>query len=119
MRITNNSSLRNSLAELSANRTAIDALQAQVSSGLRIRKPSDDPVAASEVMQNSSSLSALDQYKRNIDSATSRNSLEGSAMDQLTNILTRAKELAVSQATGTATPEGRKTAGVEMEQLFN
>ncbi|CAN5240301.1 flagellar hook-associated protein FlgL [soil metagenome] len=119
MRITNGSTIRNSLAQLSSNRAAIDSLQAQISSGLRLTKASDDPAAASEVMHSSSDLLALDQYKRNIDGAASRNALEGSALDQLTNVLARAKELMVSQATGTATTATRAAAGAEMEQLFN
>jgi flagellar hook-associated protein 3 FlgL len=118
MRITNSVSLRNALAQLSTNRTAIDDLQAQISSGLRIQKASDDPAAAHEVMRASSSLTALDQYKKNIDLLNSRNSVEGSTMDQLTNIMARAKELMVGQATDTATTATRATAAAEMEQLF-
>jgi hypothetical protein len=118
MRITNSISLHNALAQLSTNRTAIDDLQSQISSGLRIQKNSDDPTAAHEVMRASSSLASLDQYKSNIDSLNARNSVEGSSMDQLTNIMARAKELMVGQATGTATPATRATAAAEMEQLF-
>jgi flagellar hook-associated protein 3 FlgL len=119
MRITNSTMLSTTLSALDSNRTAINTLQAQISSGVRLTRPSDDPVGVSEVMHSSSSLTALVQYKRNIDSATARNTSEGTALDQLTNILSRAKELAVSQATSTATPESRRTAGAEMEQLFN
>ena len=119
MRITNNSTLQNSLANLSLNRTAIDALQSQISSGVRLQKPSDDPGAVHEVMQSSSSLTALDQYNRNVQSATARNSLEGSVNTQLNNVLARAKELMVGQNTGTATVASRQTAAAEMEQLFN
>ncbi|MEP6733512.1 MAG: flagellar hook-associated protein FlgL [bacterium] len=119
MRITNSATLRNTLTELSANRTAIDSLQGQISSGLRISKSSDDPSAASEVMHSSSSLVALEQYKRNIDGATTRNSVEGNTLDQLTNIMARAKELMVASATGTTTTAARQVAGKEMEALFN
>lgn len=119
MRITNSTALRSSLSQLDANRTAIDTLQAQVSSGLRLTKPSDDPVGVSEVMHSNSSLTAITQYQRNIDAATARNTSEGTALDQLTNLLSRAKELAVAQSTGTANDATRKTAAAEMEQLFN
>src|SRR5947209_8611670 len=118
MRITNSAQLANALAQLSTNRTAIDALQAQISSGLRIQKTSDDPAAAHDVMRASSSLTALDQYKRNIDTLNARNSTEGSVMDQLNNIMARAKELMVGQSTDTATTATRATAAAEMEQLF-
>jgi flagellar hook-associated protein 3 FlgL len=118
MRITNSATLRNALSQLQVNRTAIDELQSQISSGLRIQKPSDDPRASHEVMRASSSLTSLDQYKRNIDALEARNEVEGSAIDQLNNIMARAKELVVSQATATATPATRRTAAAELEQLF-
>ncbi len=118
MRITNSATLRNALAQLSTNRTAIDDLQSQITSGLRIRKTSDDPQAAHEVMRASSSLTSLDQYKRNIDALNSRNDVEGKSLDSVTNLLSRAKELMVSAATGTATPATRAVAAAEMEQLF-
>ena len=119
MRITNNATLRSSLASLNLNRSAIDTLQSQISSGVRVQKPSDDPGAVHEVMQSSSSLTALDQYNKNVQSATSRNSMEGSVTTQLNNVMARAKELMVAQNTGTATVASRQTAAAEMEQLFN
>ncbi len=118
MRITNSTTLRNALDQLQSNRSAIDDLQAQISSGVKISKMSDDPAAAHDIMHASSSLTALTQYKKNVDSLNSRNSLEGSVMDQLNNIMTRAKELLTGQATDTATPATRATAAAEMEQLF-
>ena len=119
MRITNNMVLRNSLSALQSNRSAIDTLQGQISSGSKLSAASDDPAAASEVMTSSSSLTAIDQYKRNINTATSRNTIEGSALDQLNSLLARAKELATESATGTATTASRAAAAQEMGQLFN
>ncbi len=118
MRITNNIVLRNSLAGLQRNSSEIQRLQTQLSSGLKVQTSSDDPTAASQIMASSSSLTALDQYKRNIDSATSRSAAEETALDQVNDILTRAKELTLSQATDTATPATRAVAAKEMEQLF-
>ena len=119
MRITNQSSLRNALAELQSNSSDINNLQSQISSGVKVQKTSDDPAAAQQILRTSSSLTALDQYSKNIDSLNSKNTIEGSVMDQLNNIMARAKELMVGQSTGTATAATRQTAAAEMEQLFN
>jgi flagellar hook-associated protein 3 FlgL len=118
MRITNNMILRNSLAGIQSNSSAVQKVQGQISSGLKLSTSSDDPTGVSQVMVSSSSLRAIDQYKRNIDNASSRSDAEGAALDRLNDLLTRAKELAVSAATDTATPEGRKIASKEMEQIF-
>ena len=118
MRITNNIVLRNSLAGLQRNSSEIQRLQTQLSSGIKVQTSSDDPTAASQIMASSSSLTALDQYKRNIDSATSRSAAEETALDQVNDILARAKELTLSQASDTATPATRLVAAKEMEQLF-
>ncbi len=118
MRITNNIILRNSLAGLQSNSAAVQKAQGQIASGLKLEKSSDDPTAASQVMFSSSSLRAIDQYKRNIDSASSRADAEGSALDRINDLMTRAKELAMTAGTDTVTPEQRITAGKEMEQIF-
>jgi flagellar hook-associated protein 3 FlgL len=117
MRITNNMVLRNSLSGLQTNQAAVQKLQAQIASGVTISTASDDPTAASQVMGASSSLGAIDQYKRNIDSATARSASEESALNQINDLMTRAKELAVSAGSDTMTPEGRKTSSAEMEQI--
>ena len=63
---------------------------------------SDDPGAAMQVMDSNSSLRALDQYQTNVQRASSRVDLEDSVLQQIGDLLTRAKELGVSQATDTA-----------------
>lgn len=118
MRITNNIILRNSLAGLQRNSESVQKAQGQISSGLKLEKSSDDPTATSQVMFSSSSLRAIDQYKRNIDSASSRADAEGSALDRINDLMTRAKELAMTAGTDTVTAEQRVTAGKEMEQIF-
>lgn len=119
MRITNNIVLRNAVSGLAANRDAVLKLQTEVSSGLKIQAASDDPTIAEQVMGSSSGLVAIDQYKRNIDAATSRNSTEDSALTQVTDLLARARELMVSQNTSTATAATKSVASKEMEQIFN
>jgi flagellar hook-associated protein 3 FlgL len=119
MRITNNLVLRNSLAGLQINRAAIQQLQTQIASGTRIGTASDDPTAASQVMTASSSLGAIDQYKRNIDAATSRNVVEDTAFTQVTDLLARAKEILTAESTSTSSAATRRIASKEMESIFN
>ena len=89
MRITNGIIQRSALANLQLNMRRMYEQQENVSSGKRIRAVSDDPIGASQVMQADGSLRAIEQYKRNINSATSRVSAEENALDHLTQLLER------------------------------
>jgi flagellar hook-associated protein 3 FlgL len=118
MRITNNFIQANALANLQTNMQRMSESQQQVSSGLRIQKASDDPAGASRAIQTRGSIRALDQYQRNISLANTRAATEETALSQLGDILTRAKQLAMSQGTGTADANTRATTKVEVDQLL-
>jgi flagellar hook-associated protein 3 FlgL len=118
MRITNGIIQRSALANLQQNMRGMFTAQEEASTGKRIRAVSDDPIGASQVMQANGSLRALDQYKRNIASATSRIDAESNVLDGLTKILERAKELGISQAVSTASPTTRAAVKAEVDQLI-
>jgi len=118
MRITNNIMSRAQFDGLSAAMAALDKAQSQVTSGKRLQVASDDPTAAMQVMNSDSALRALDQYRTNVQMASSRVSTEDSVLQQIGDLVTRAKELAVSQATGTANSQTRSVANAEVQQLF-
>jgi len=118
MRITNGIIQRSALANLQLNMRRILEAQEQATSGKRIRAASDDPIGASQVMQADGSLRALDQYKRNIASATARVNAEEGVLDRLTELLDRAKELGISQAGSNASAATRLTTKAEVDQLL-
>lgn len=119
MRITSQMIRRDQLARVQTQLRAVAEAQERVSSGLRLRRASDDPTAAGGAMQARGSLRALEQYRRNVGTATSRASAEESALDRLSSALVRAKELALSQATATATSETRAAVRAEVDQLLH
>lgn len=119
MRVTNSIITTNAIAALQASLSRVTETQAQVSSGLRFQKSSDDPSAAAGVMRTDGSLRALDQYKRNISQATLRTRSEEAAIDQLNDVLSRATELAVSQGTDTASASTRQVAKAEVDSLLD
>ena len=119
MRITNSMIARGAVTGIQAQMRALDEARQQATSGIRVSRPSDDPVAVAGVMQSSSGLRALEQYQRNLLSAQSRLHVEDSTLSQLTDVLQRAKELAVSQATSTADGATRGVAGAEVSELVD
>ena len=72
-------------------------LNEQISSGKRINSPSDDPLGLSTVLAYRSELSANTQYESNIDYANGQLSQMDTSLQQVDNLLARAKELATSQ----------------------
>jgi flagellar hook-associated protein 3 FlgL len=118
MRITNNITTQNALRTLQRGQRQLSLASDRVTTGLRFQHASEDPVAAAQVMRTSGSLRALEQYRRNVEAAQARTAAEEGVLDQLSTVLTRANELAVSQAPGTATAETRRVAKAEVDQLF-
>jgi flagellar hook-associated protein 3 FlgL len=103
---------------LSAAMAALEKAQSQVTSGKRLQQASDDPTAAMRVMNTDSSLAALDQYRSNVQLASNRINIEDSSLQQLGDLITRAKELGLAQASGTADSSTRSVANAEVQQLF-
>lgn len=117
MRITNSTLAKEALSGFQAQMRALDTARREASTGLRVSRASDDPLAAAGVMQSASGLRALEQYRRNLETARARLDLEDSVVDQLGNALTRAKELAMSQAGSTASGATRAAAAKEVARL--
>lgn len=119
MRITNGTLAKEALSGFQAQMRAVDKARREATTGLRVSRPSDDPVAVAGVMQSASGLRALEQYQRNLSTARSRLDLEDSVLGQLGDALVRAKELAVSQAGATASPATRAAAAQEVLRLLD
>lgn len=118
MRITNNMVSRNSLAGLQRALRQVNDAQNRATTGLQVEHASDDPSAASSIMASGSSLRAIEQYKRNINSARARLDREESVLGSVTQMLERAKELGIGQGSSTADAQTRLTAKAEVDQLL-
>jgi flagellar hook-associated protein 3 FlgL len=118
MRVTNHSSTQSAIHSIADARAQLESVLGRVTSGRRVTVASDDPGAALGIMQSEAQLRAREQYRRNIASAQSRVTLEDSVLDRLGTLLTRAKELAISQGSETATAATRQATGREVNQLL-
>ena len=72
MRITNNMLTRAQFEGLSMNMAALAKAQTQVSTGKRLSQASDDPTASTQIMASGTSLRALEDYRTNVQRASSR-----------------------------------------------
>jgi flagellar hook-associated protein 3 FlgL len=119
MRVTNSIITRNSQSRLQTNLQGLDRIRDDISSGIRLRKMSDNPTSGGELVRIGSSMRALLQFKRNVDSGIARASAEENVLDQLTNALTRGIELGIGQASATANAQSRLIVKAEVDQLIN
>lgn len=91
--------------------------QEQMSTGKRVLTPSDDPVAATKILQVNDELKAIEQYKKNIDIAQNNLDLEETVLGGVNNIIQRMQELAVAAGnTAALTPNEYRTMSVEVDE---
>ena len=116
MRVSNDTLRSAFLAALETAQRRIIDTQEKVSSGKRVNKPSDDPVAAARIAHLDSSLSRLDQYKSNSDFARNQLGLEESALNSVIDNLQRVRELTLQANNATTSDSDRKDIAAEIRQ---
>ncbi len=120
MRIADKMNFDQVNANLGKNRSEMAELQNQAATQKRVTKPSDDPLAATRVLQTRTEIGAGKQFLKSI--AQAKNFLEYSdqSLGELTDVLVRAKELAINLSSdASSSAETRQVAGTEIRQLFN
>ncbi len=127
MRVTNNMIANQTLVNLQRSLSSFLSLQEQMTTGKRVNRPSDDPLALQRTIEFRSQLSRIEQYNTNISLGTS---LLGSYESTLTDMNNLAKQtmdiaLAVTNESNDS-PEARpaflneaKSAIERMLQLVN
>src|SRR3990172_5749545 len=118
MRISNQTIIDTVLNNLSSNTRRLLQLQEQVSSGKRVRRPSDDPTRLHESLGFRTRLAQDQQFLRNIDSAQGFLTANESAFSQLTDIVQRARELAIQGSTDVLSAQQKANIAVEIDQLL-
>jgi flagellin-like hook-associated protein FlgL len=118
MRITFATVNRNVQRNLSRRYSDMVGLQEQLSTGKRLRKPSDDPVDVANAIKLRAKETQLGQYKRNIKDGLAVMGVAASAMASMNELLHRARELAVQAANGTYTDSDRMYMQQEVDQLY-
>ncbi|MBD2868411.1 flagellar hook-associated protein FlgL [Paenibacillus arenilitoris] len=107
------------LRNISSNLGRMNNLQNQLSTGMKINKPSDDPVGITFSLRYRSELDSNDQYISNVDSAISLLEYTDTTVGQAGDILQRARELLVQGANGTFEQTSLDSMKTEISQLYN
>ncbi len=118
MRISTNMRHEQALRGLQANIAQLTKLQEQVASGKRFSRASEDPAAAARVMRSDGALRGIEQYRRNLTSVRARVDAEEAVLGQVTDLLTRAKELGVQESNATSSSQTRIGAAAELDRII-
>jgi len=109
MRTTFNSSFIISASDLARTAEDLAKRQAEVSSGRRISKSSDDPSASSGSVHEHAEMAALDRYAQTADTANARLSIVDSVLSDMLDQLTTAKTT-ILNARGTNVTDTQRAA---------
>lgn len=109
-----NASSLNSLSRLDRD---IGALQERVATGKNDPLPSSDLMRASQLSALDEVGARLDRYDSNLGRVSERLSATDSALDQITSVTTRLKELAIQASTDTTSEGGLHAIRAEALQL--
>ncbi|MEY2883683.1 MAG: hypothetical protein RL490_1407 [Pseudomonadota bacterium] len=95
----------------------IDTAMAQIGTGKRVQAPSDDPVAYSRATAVRRAQAEDAAGQRGIDAANRRLTATDNALESITNLVQRARELALQGANGTLSSENRAIVATELREL--
>jgi len=104
---------------ISSNLNRMDKYQQQLATGMKISVPSDDPVVAARALKLRTDVSQVEQYRRNVNDAESWIDITESTLNNIQDVLHRARELAVQGNNGTMTETDRIKIAEEIKQLKN
>jgi flagellin-like hook-associated protein FlgL len=118
VRITSQMAFNNLVSSVQNNLNTYTTTQMLISSNERISKPSDDPTGYYRANALGSQSSAIDQYLASLKEADTCLTATDSALGDLNDLLTQARQIAEQQATETSSAEDRALAADEVQQLL-
>jgi flagellar hook-associated protein 3 FlgL len=92
-------------AALLTDQTQMDNLQNEVTTGLRITKPSDDPGGMVIALSSQSSITRMAQYSTNITDGLGQLAQSTSSLSSVSDALTQVQSLVLEAVNGTPTAE--------------
>ncbi len=118
-RVTEASSFHAINHSVAKTKEKLENLQIKGSNLKRIQKPSDDPIGNTEVMAIRSKKIDGDQYTRNASVAKAQLTFSENAIEELTEIVSKVKELAIGQSSNLFDVNVRRGVAKEIDQLRN
>ncbi len=119
MRITQTMLARMSMQQLTNQRGRLARTQEQAATGLRVNRPSDDPVDYRSALRLKDSVSQTGRYLRSIDLSRTRLHATENAIADAAQVVGEAQALAVQAGNSTNGATARAALRVQVEQYFD
>ncbi|WP_372835786.1 flagellar hook-associated protein FlgL, partial [Pontibacterium sp.] len=119
MRISTRQAFLSSVSNMQNSQSRLADLQNQISTGKKLNKPSDDPVAAAQVVKLNRELAQTEKYQDNIDVSQRRLELEETVLESLNDAAIRIRELTTQAGNGTLSDADRKGIATEIRGLVS
>ncbi|MDA8447252.1 flagellar hook-associated protein FlgL [Paracidovorax valerianellae] len=107
----------NALRNLGTRQTALSNLQENLTSGKRVVRASDDPVAAAQAERAMTRLSRVQTDQRALENQRNSIAQAESTMGEAVDLVQEARQLIVSAGNGSLTPNDRKTIANQLQGL--
>ncbi|MDF1800337.1 MAG: flagellar hook-associated protein FlgL [Planctomycetota bacterium] len=117
LRISNGYTFTQFLNGIQSNQYGLTRAQAQISSGLRIMRPSDDPTGTSRVISLNSRKSHNLSYSKSVADGRSRVDYGASVLQDSSELLTEIRSLIVQSMNGTLNDDDRASLSAEIAFL--
>lgn len=119
MRISTQQIYRTGLNGVLDTHAQVGETQEKITTGKRVLRPSDDPVAAVRIQQVGITVSSSEQYNENIGITTTKLAEEENLLDVTENILQRLREQVVQAENGALSPLDRIAIAAEIEERLD
>jgi flagellar hook-associated protein 3 FlgL len=118
MNITTNEISNTVMGDVQTTLARLATYQEQLSTGLRVNAPSDDPAAARQGMNIQAQIDANASYLANANQASAFMTDSDSAMTQLSTLMTQVSQAAVQGANGTEDASSRQALGQSVDAML-
>ena len=118
MRVTFLSQNRELLFNLRQTQLRKQVAGKEISSGLRVAKPSDSPADAAGVVRTRADLARIGQFRQNLEGVQAELRAVDGALSEAGLLLTRATALATQAASTTQSAQSRDAIRTELEGIF-
>ena len=117
MKISTNLFFKRASQQLVANQKELAAVQTQLGTGKKINNASDAPDKASTLQRLRTVVAQQESYKGNLDKLTERLNNQDTALQNVSTMMVRLRELSVQYANGTLSGDLRRIAAIEVRGI--
>ncbi len=117
MRVTDKMIFQNAAANAAKSRDRAQTAMEEVSTGMRVVHPGDDPMVAAAMVRGQQTVDRMNAISQNASRAGDEVDSADSALQSLTDVLARARELAVQMGNDSYSAADRAGAATEVDGL--